>query len=104
MHTQAIRSFAVSSTTFSMGGGREASGSNKAAAIRLLTRRRRLLVARNCHATAFERCLLLRDDRTCRGHRWTDAIDPNRKVIQGSEPVCKRVHGPVSRRRWTIYE
>jgi autotransporter adhesin len=30
---------------------------------------------------AVERCLLLRDDRTCRGHRWTDAIDPNRKVI-----------------------
>jgi hypothetical protein len=33
-----------------------------------------------------------------------DSIDPNRKVIQASEPVCKRVHGPVSRRRWTIYE
>src|SRR3981081_1613920 len=59
---------------------------------------------RNCHATAFERWLLLRGDRSCRGHRWTDAIAPNRKVIQASEPVCKRVHGPVSRRRWTIYE
>src|SRR3981189_1860858 len=53
---------------------------------------------RNCHAPACERCVLLGDDRACRGLRWTNAIDPNRKVIQASEPVCKRVHGPVSRR------